>query len=44
MGTVYLPALEAIASCGYNSVWEQRKRQSDREFPITRYLCRKKVT
>ena len=35
MGTVYLPALEAIASCGYNSVWDQDTRT---DFPITRSL------
>ena len=35
MGTVYLPALEAIASCGYNSVWDQ---DTHTDFPITRCL------
>ena len=35
MGTMYLPALEAIASCGYNSVWDQDTRT---DFPITRSL------
>ena len=41
MGTVYLPALEAIASCGYNSVWDQ---DSHTDFPITRYtsICAQK--
>ena len=33
MGTVYLPSLEAIASCGYNSVWDRDARTY---FPITR--------
>ena len=38
MGTVHLPSLEAIASCGYNSVWDRDARTY---FPITRSEQRK---
>lgn len=33
MGTVHLPAIDAIASCGYNSL-----RDRDRDYPITRCM------